>query len=76
MKYYGIKTPDNSPEYPSYIWWIADSPHNSWMSFFQFPSKDGNKNFGRYPLGDAIRAYQGIGYTCVELEVTIKEVVE
>jgi len=71
MKYFGIKT----PEPHSYIWWIADSQHNSWMSFFTYPSKDGDGPAPhRLPMCDAIRAYKGIGYRCVELEVKEKVV--
>ena len=37
MDYFGIKTPQRDNEAP-YIWWIANSRHEAWMSFFQYPS--------------------------------------
>ena len=66
MKYFGIKTPDGV------IWWIADSRHNAWLAFFTYPSKQRELKPHRAPLGEAIRAYEAIGYLCVELEVTEK----
>jgi hypothetical protein len=71
MKYFGIKTPGSS-ESPSYIWWIEGSEHNSWLAFFEFPSKEGNVNPHRLPLEEAIRAYKAIGYKCIEVEVKEK----
>lgn len=68
MKYYGIKTPGSETD-ESYIWWISDSEYNTWRLFFTYPNKDGDKNAHRLPLADAIRAYEAIGYKCVELEV-------
>lgn len=68
MDYYGIRTPDK-PETPSYIWWISDTKHNAWMSFFKYPSRDDGHNAHNLPLADAIRAYEGIGYKCVRLKV-------
>lgn len=65
MKYYGIKTPENEYNVGSYIWWIDTDEHKSWDLFFQY-------NAHRAPLYDAIKAYEAIGYKCVELE--IKEV--
>ena len=71
MKYFGIKTPkiDNKE---SYIWWITDSEHNSWMCFFTYPDRDKRLNMYRLSIGEAIRAYESIGYKCVELDVTEK----
>jgi hypothetical protein len=71
MSYFGIKTPPRDGM-PGYIWWIADSRHGSWMSFFKYPNKEREMNSHTYPLADAIRAYEGIGYKCVELEVLEK----
>jgi len=39
------------------------------MSFFRYPSKKNEYNAHTLPLADAIRAYKGIGYKCVELKV-------
>lgn len=63
MRFFGIKKPCGM------IWWIADSEHNSWLAFFTYPSESGERNAHRLPLAEAIKAYQGIGYRCVELEV-------
>lgn len=72
MKYYGIKTPEKNNQ-KSYIWWIADSKHKSWLAFFTHPNKDNEYNSHRLPLADAIEAYEGIGYKCVELELIEKD---
>lgn len=69
MKYFGIKTIGEDP----YIWWIAEDKHRAWDAFFTYPDKDRNLNAYRLPLYDAIRAYEAIGYKCVELEVKEKE---
>ena len=71
MKYFGIKT-SHRVEQKSYIWWITADEHTSWMSFFQYPDKNNNLNSHRLPLEEAIRAYEAIGYKCVELEVREK----
>ena len=63
MQYFGIKKPDGV------IWWIAESQHASWMSFFQYPSDKNTLNAHRLPLAEAIEAYTAIGYRCVELKV-------
>ena len=68
MKYFGIKTP-KTPEQESYIWWITGNKHESWNAFFQWPNKEGNRNYGSPTMYDAIRAYEGIGYKCVKLKV-------
>jgi hypothetical protein len=68
VTFYGIKT----PETPSRIWWISDSPHRAWEAFFTYPSRGGAHNSYRLPLEEAIRAYTAIGYQCVELEVAQK----
>jgi len=68
MKYYGIKTPKSEAE-ESYIWWISDSSHNSWMMFFEYPNKKGQRIPYRLCISDAIRAYEAIGYKCVELSI-------
>ncbi len=72
MKYYGIKKPQSEGK-DSYIWWISDSSHNSWMMFFQYPNKEGERTPYRLCFADAIRAYESIGYKCVELDVTEME---
>jgi len=71
MRYFGIKTPETD-NISSYIWWISDSEHSSWQSFFQYPSKSGDINPHRLPLEEAIKAYESIGYKCVELTILEK----
>lgn len=62
MKYFGIKCPKDGR-----IWWIAEDSSRAWLQFFQhMPS--------RSPTGEAIKAYEAIGYRCVE--VTVKELHE
>lgn len=68
MRYFGIKSPKSDP-----IWWITDSEHNSWMSFFTYPNDLKERILHRLPLEEAIRAYKSIGYKCVELNITEKE---
>jgi len=75
MRYYGIKTPEIEDEGEfdePYIWWFAGSEHKAWDAFFMFPDKKMFLNSHRAPLAEAIRAYESIGYKCVELEVTEK----
>lgn len=71
IRYFGIKTPKNKNE-SGYIWWISNTEHDAWTSFFTFPSRDRTVNPYRTPLADAIRAYEAIGYKCIELDVTEK----
>ena len=71
MKYYGIKTPPDKVN-DSYIWWIATDKYKCWDMFFQWPDKDGGINYSRAPRETAIRAYESIGYKCVELEIREK----
>lgn len=71
MDYFGIKTPQRDNEAP-YIWWIANSQHEAWMSFFQYPSAKREMNAYRLPLAEAIQAYEAIGYRCVPLDVQEK----
>lgn len=71
MDYFGIKTPPRGNEAP-YIWWIANSRHEAWMSFFQYPSAKREINAHRLPIAEAIQAYEAIGYQCVALEVQEK----
>ncbi len=71
MKYYGIKTPNNET-YPSYIYWVTSSEHASWHAFFDFPDKDRYMNPLKFNLGTGIKAYEAIGYKCVELEIIEK----
>jgi len=72
IKWYGIKTPETEYD-DSYIYWITTSEHESWDSFFQYPDRNGNFLSHRAPLEEAKRAYEAIGYKCVELEVKEKE---
>lgn len=67
MKYYGIKTPGKD----SYIWWITDSQFNSWLQFFSIHDKCGEKHPMKFDMGSAIKAYEAVGYKCVELEVSV-----
>lgn len=66
MQYFGIRKPDGR------IWWLADSEHNAWISFFTYPSEKQEKMPHRLPISEAIQAYQSIGYRCVELDVREK----
>jgi len=68
MKYFGIKTPGCDNHDP-YIYWVADTEYKAWDLFFQYPNKDRNFNSHRVPLEEARRAYEAIGYKCVELDV-------
>ena len=68
FQYFGIKTPGENGR-PGYIWWIANSAYEAWNLFFTYPSKDRTYNASRAPQSDAIRAYEAIGYKCVELEL-------
>jgi len=65
MKYYGIKTPKKGDE-PINIWWIGEDEHSAWSAFFR-------ENHHTYPIEEARRAYEAIGYKCVELTVTEKK---
>ena len=67
MKYFGIKTP--ATEKP-HIHWISSSKHNSWRLFFQYPNETDTLNYHRLPIAEAVRAYEAIGYKCVELELS------
>ena len=66
-KWFGIQTPDNI------VWWITNDEHDSWMTFFCRDTSKGGAAYHHLPIAEAIRAYESIGYKCVELEVTIKE---
>ena len=72
MKYFGIKTPEKQNK-ESYIYWISTSKNGAWELFFEHPNKHGDKKYWKAPAFDAIRAYEAIGYKCVELDVKIKE---
>lgn len=61
MKYYGIKKPEGL------IFWVSDSEINSWGLFF--------RDYANRPtMYEAIKAYEAIGYKCVEVEVKEKNV--
>ena len=62
MKYFGIVTIDNPPN----IGWIEESEHDSWLSFFRH-------TVHAVLIKEAIRAYEAIGYRCVELDVAVKK---
>ncbi len=72
MKYYGIKKPKTRYD-EEYIWWLADSKDSAWQAFFTYPGKNKDLNGCRLPLSEAIRAYESIGYKCVELEIIEKQ---
>lgn len=55
-EYYGIESPDG------YIWWMDTEKYKCWTLFFQYKPH-------RLPLEEAQRAYESIGYKCVELKV-------
>ena len=71
-RWYGIQVPDEENE-KDLVWWLTNSEHDSWMSFFAYPTTKGAPPFRCLPIATAIRAYEGLGYKCVELEVKIKE---
>lgn len=59
MKLFGIKTPADN------IFWIAEDQYRSWCLFFkEYPN--------RPTISEAIKAYESIGYRCVEVEVIEK----
>jgi hypothetical protein len=64
-KYFGIIKPSNRIT-EAYISWIGQNEMDSWDKFFI-------DNSHRYPLAEAIKAYEAIGYQCVELEIKIKK---
>lgn len=76
MEYYGIKIPQRSINKPSYIWFISNTPSISWRMFFSSQDKDGEYNAHTYTLAEAIKAYEGIGYRCVELNISVKTIME
>ena len=61
MKLYAIKTPAN------HTYWFEKSAFESWCSFF-------SETTHRVPLTEARKAYEAIGYKCIELEC--KEIIE
>jgi len=72
MRYYGIKMLASETQ-KSYIWFITESVHNSWRMFFTYPNKDGERYPHKLAIAEAIKAYEAIGYRCVELYVSEKE---
>ena len=60
IRYFGIRRPEEGT-----IWWLGASQHDAWMSFFQWPPRP-----HRAPLTEAIKAYEAIGYRCIELTLT------
>ena len=64
MRGYGIKTPEGD------IHWISEDDSTSWRLFFQYPNERKlEANFYRLPMFTAKKAYQAIGYNCVELKI-------
>jgi len=61
MRCFGIKTPGSNLCKP-YIYWIEEDEFKAWSRFFQ-------ERQHKFPMEEAKRAYQAIGYQCVELEV-------
>lgn len=79
IEYFGIKTPKTERN-ESYIWWITSGEHSSWSMFLNQPNENnktnplcvycsqvGNRWHGS--ISEAIRAYEAIGYKCVELKI-------
>lgn len=71
IQWFGIKTPDKV-EKDGYVHWISNSEFDSWHSFFSRTTR-GEEAYHVLPLEEAIKAYEAIGYRCVELEVRIKK---
>lgn len=69
MKYFGIKAPIVELEEP-YIYWISLSAYQSWSLFFQYPSLGDTVNYNRHPMSTAIKAYEAIGYSCIEVNIS------
>jgi hypothetical protein len=65
LKLYAIKTPETD-SYDSFIYWFAESKTKAWHNFF-------NDNIHKLPIYDAIRAYEAIGYKCVEINGEYEE---
>ncbi len=65
MKYYGIKTPTRS-NCESYIYWITSDKHTCWELFFGASDK---QHYAHGSMSEAKKAYEAIGYECVELEI-------
>ena len=59
IDYYGIVTPGGQ------IWWIAEDRSRAWMAFFS----NAPAAHHRLPIGEAVCAYEAIGYRCVKLRV-------
>ena len=64
MNYFGIKPPLDEDGNERPIWWIAQHANQAWIRFL-------GTNSNR-PIDEAIRAYESIGYRCVELDVREK----
>lgn len=60
IKLYAIKTP-KTDNYPSILYWFAETPSKAWYNFF-------DDNNHKLPIYDAIRAYEAIGYKCIEIK--------
>lgn len=74
VRYYGIKTPEKSYQ-KSFIWWISIDRSAAWMYFFNYDHDKGQGTAHpfRGSLGEAIDAYEAIGYECVEVNIVEKE---
>lgn len=75
MKYFGIKKPKNKYT-ESFIFWFSVTEHDAWVYFFNRSTLKQCYNGGVCPNGicmaDAIKAYEAIGYKCVEVDLTEK----
>lgn len=72
-EWYGIQCPPDR-QGNHILHWISNSEFDSWNMFFSYngSSVEGNARH-KLPVGEAIKAYQGIGYKCVLLDVKIIE---
>jgi hypothetical protein len=66
IKYYGIKIPTKREGLPV-IWWISTDKSEAWRLFFV------NSAPYTLPLCESIKAFEAIGYECVEVIVKEKK---
>ncbi len=71
MKYFGIKTPETKKD-KSYIFWISSDEHKCWSMFLHHPNYNNEINRYHGSISEGIRAYEAIGYKCVELDIKEK----
>jgi len=65
IKLFAIKTPETD-NYNSMVYWFGESTTDAWNKFF-------DNHTHKLPLYDAIRAYEAIGYKCVEINGECEE---